>query len=358
MLSKRSVVYFAAVKDGEDDKYIRNAIRSLYEAAGIDKFIENKDLVAVKTHFGEKGNVTYLKPVYLRTLVDRIKKSGGRPYLTETSVLYKSQRSNALSHILLAFEHGFTFEAIGAPIIMSDGFLGNWEKEIEIGGEYYDKVCIAGDAIAPDKLFLVSHVTGHMISGMGAAFKNMGMGLSSRKGKLDQHSQVAPTIKAELCDFCKLCIKWCPEDAIIEQAEKAFIVAEKCIGCGECLTVCKPGAVTLRWDATSEILQKKMVEHAYGLYREKKDDLIYFNFMLNMTKDCDCMASKEKMVGDLGILVSHDPVAIEKATLDLTAKAYQKNIGQLAFPQHDPMIQINHAIKLGMGNPDYELVTV
>jgi uncharacterized protein len=358
MSLEETIVYYAPLTDGDDAKKVRQAIRSLYEAAGVDRFIQPKDTVAIKTHFGEKGNVTFLKPETIRTLVDAVKKSGGRPYLTETSVLYKSRRSNALDHILLAFEHGFTFERIGAPIIMSDGFLGNWEREIEIGGEFYDQVSVAGDIIAPDKLMLVSHVTGHLLSGMGGAFKNLGMGLSSRKGKLDQHSQVAPSVKTELCDFCGLCMKWCPEDAIIEQAEKAFIQADKCIGCGECLTVCKPGAVTFKWDATSEMLQKKMVEHACGVYREKKNELVFFNFLMNMTKDCDCMASKEKMIGDLGILVSYDPVAIEQATLDLTERSYQENISKLAFPELDPMIQVRHAIKMGMGNPQYRLVTV
>ncbi|MBU3915572.1 DUF362 domain-containing protein [bacterium] len=358
MSPKSSTVFFAALSDSASDESIMEKIRLLCDATGMDTFIKKKDLTAIKTHFGEKGNVTHINPAFIRVLVDRIKGSGGRPYLTETSVLYKSQRSNALSHILLAFEHGFTFENIGAPIIMSDGFLGNWEKEIKIGGEFYDSVSVAGDAISSDKLVMVSHVTGHMLSGMGATFKNMGMGLSSRKGKLNQHSNVAPKVNDEACEFCNLCIKWCPEDAVIKRNDKAYIIEEQCIGCGECLTVCKQGAVTFQWDSTSEILQKKMVEHAYGIFLEKQNAIVYFNFMINMTKDCDCMASKEKLVEDIGILASFDPVAIDKATLDLTKKAHHENIAELAYPQRDAMVQINHAIKLGMGNPEYKLIEI
>jgi len=353
-----SDVYFVATSENDPMSTIQEKIKSLYDKAGFGSFVQKNDIVSIKTHFGEKGNVTHLVPEQIRPIVDKVKESEGKPYLTETSVLYKSSRSNALDHINLAFEHGFTFEKVGAPIIMADGFLGNWEREILINGEFYEKVSIAGDAIAADKLIVVSHVTGHLVAGFGAALKNLGMGLSSRKGKLNQHSDVAPIVDAELCDFCKTCIKWCPENCIEVKAEKAFINEEKCIGCGECIAVCKQDAVKFKWDASSEMLQKKMVEHAFGIFTEMKDRIIYINFLTNMTKDCDCMKSKEKLIDDIGILASYDPVALEKASLDFTAKKNEDNLSKMSFPNHNPLVQINHAIKLGMGTQDYKIVEV
>ncbi|HNR88156.1 MAG TPA: DUF362 domain-containing protein [Spirochaetota bacterium] len=351
-------VFFIRVAEGEDDGAVERKIGRLYSSAGFDPFVAKGETVAVKTHFGEKGNTTHIRANHVRQIIKKIKAAGGKPYLTETSVLYKSKRSNALDHILLAIEHGFGYDKMGAPIIMADGFLGNWEREIEINGEYYTRVSVAGDALAPDKLFVVSHATGHLASGLGAALKNLGMGLSSRKGKLNQHSQAAPAVKPTACTLCRKCIRWCPAEAVVERDGKAFILTEKCIGCGECIAVCAFDAVGFEWDQTSEVLQKKMVEHACAICREKKDRIAYVTFLTSMTRDCDCMTSKTKLIDDIGIVASFDPVAIDTATLDLTARFAGENLSRLSYPQYDPLVQVRHAEKLGMGSMAYELVEV
>ena len=356
MNQNASDVFFIPVEDDEKPELLEQKTRRLFEAAGLNSIITPSKSVAIKTHFGEKGNRTYLKPEQIRPIVQLVKEAGGKPFLTETSVLYRGSRSNALDHILLAFEHGFTYENMGAPIIMADGFLGVWEREITINGDFYEKVGIAGDAIAPESLLIVSHATGHLLSGLGATIKNLGMGLSSRMGKLNQHSELAPKVDTALCDLCKTCIKWCPEDCILENDGAAFIQEEKCIGCGECLAVCKTGAVQFTWDASSENMQKKMVEHAYGVYLEKKESMAYMTYLTNMTKDCDCLKSKEKMIPDIGIAASFDPIALDMATLDLTQQRYQENLSKLAYPDRDPMVQIDHGVKLGMGSKEYRLV--
>lgn len=358
MADKPSDVYFIQVNDDESADAMEEKVNRLYDATSISSLIKESSIVSIKTHFGEKGNKTHLKPEQIKPFVNKVKMSGGKPFLTETSVLYKGSRSNALDHILLAFEHGFTFENMGAPIIMADGFLGVWEREITINGDYYEKVGIAGDAIAPDVLLIISHATGHVLSGLGAAIKNLGMGLSSRMGKLNQHSEVAPQVDKLECDFCKTCMKWCPENCIIEEGDVAYIVEEKCIGCGECIAVCKPGAVKFSWDASSESMQKKMVEHAFGVYCEKKDNMAFVNFLTNMTKDCDCMKSKEKMIPDIGILASFDPIALDMATIDLTSQRNQESLPKLAFPELNPYVQIDHAVKLGMGSREYNLIEI
>lgn len=353
----KSKVYFVGV--AENDTLLEAKIARIYSAAGFDAFVSQGETVAIKTHFGEKGNNTHISARHIRQIVDRVKAAGGRPYLTETSVLYRGRRSNALDHILLAFEHGFTYTAVGAPILMADGFLGNWQREVEINGEFYQSVPVAGDALVPDKLFVVSHATGHMITGMGAALKNLGMGLSSRKGKLNQHSQLSPKVKPQFCTNCGECYQWCPADAIEERDQQAFIVVEKCIGCGECLTVCHFEAIAVAWDASSEVLQKKMVEHALGVFKSKEGRIAFLTFLTSMTRDCDCVASSEKCIGDIGIVASFDPVALDMAALDITARrADGQTLAKLSYPQRDPMVQLAHASKLGMGSIDYDLVEV
>jgi len=312
--------------------------------------------VAIKTHFGEKGNETRVKPEYIKPVVDRLKTLGSKPYLTETSVLYKSERENALDHIMLAYDHGFTYENVGAPIIMSDGFLGNFEKELPVDGEYYQKVSVAGDVLAADSLIVVSHVTGHILAGFGAALKNLGMGLSSRKGKLNQHSQISPEVNPPGCTACKKCLRWCPNDAISMVSDKAWIDSDKCIGCGECITVCRFDAIQVSWNQASDIMQKKMVEHAAAIIREKEDKILYINLMVHMTQNCDCMVNKEPMIDDIGILASFDPVAIDQATLDLTQQANQDNISEMSYPDHDPLVQIEHAALMGIGSRKVELI--
>lgn len=351
-------VFFIPVQDDESPESIDLKVKHLFDKTEFHKLIKPSRSVAIKTHFGEKGNRTHLTADHIRPVVQKVKESGGKPYLTETSVLYKSSRSNALDHILLAFEHGFTYENVGAPIIMADGYRGVWERQITINGEFYETVGVAGDALAPSTLLIVSHATGHPVAGLGATIKNIGMGLSSRMGKLNQHSDLTPKVNTELCDLCKTCIKWCPENCILENEGVAFIQEEDCIGCGECLALCKSGAVEFSWSATSENLQKKMVEHAYGVFVEMKESMGYMTFLTNMTRECDCLKTKEKMVPDIGIMASMDPIALDMATLDMTQQRFQDNLSKLAFPDRDPLIQINHGVKLGMGSKEYKLVEI
>ncbi|MBN1949360.1 MAG: DUF362 domain-containing protein, partial [Candidatus Cloacimonetes bacterium] len=240
------------------------ALQRILEQADLQRFIQPRDKVAIKTHFGDVDNDTHIAPELIRPVADLVKKIGGLPFLTETSTLYSGPRQNAITHIELAYEHGFTFERTGVPIIMCDGLLGNAELEVSIPGQLYRKVNIARDAVLADALILLSHPTGHMVTGLGACLKNLGMGLSSRKGKMLQHSSIKPEINRDKCTFCGQCLIWCPEKAIIEQESKAFIVSNQCIGCGECLAVCKFNAVKYNFQVQSADIQQRMAEYALG----------------------------------------------------------------------------------------------
>jgi len=354
-----STVYFAPLPDGSSHSQQLEAMGRLYDACGAAAMFSEQDFVAIKVHVGEKGNTTHMKPHFAKFLVDRIKEKSGYPFLTETSTLYKGERENAVKHLMHAHQHGFGIEGVGAPFIMSDGILGNTECEVAIQGELYEKVKIAGEIISADTLFSIAHATGHIVSGFGTSIKTLGMGLASRKGKLRQHSEMRPEVDPERCRFCRKCIQWCPEAAIEEKDGKAFIVNGRCIGCGECLAVCRFDAVKFDWAVQSEHMQKSMAEHALGSIKNKKDRCCFFNLLIDMTKDCDCYGvPAEKLIPDIGILASRDPVAIDKATLDLTAKVHGKTLAELSYANQDGMIQLQHGEKVGLGSLDYDLITL
>lgn len=352
-------VYFLPLADGLSAGDQARAMGKLYEASGADSAVAGKDFVAIKLHVGEKKNTTHVKPELIKELVDRVKAKGGMPFLTETSTLYKGERENAVKHILHAHRHGFGIDQVGAPFIMADGLTGNTEQEVVIDGELHKSVKVAREITSADALLVVSHPTGHVAAGLGACIKNLGMGLASRMGKMRQHSAMLPEVIEDKCKYCQKCIKWCPQDAIIEKGGRAYIQTEKCIGCGECLAMCRFDAVKYDWGAESGFMQRSMAEHAYGVVKEKPGKCFYINVMIDMTKDCDCFnVAQPKLIPDIGLLASDDPVAIDKATLDLTAKSHGKTLAEISYGQHDAMIQIAHAAKIGMGTLEYELIQV
>jgi len=352
-------VYFVPIADGASAEIQAEAMQRIIAASGAMQALGASDLVAVKIHVGEKKNTTHVKPVVVRAVVDGIKKTGASAFLTETSTLYKGERENAVKHLLHAERHGFGIAQVGAPFIMADGLKGNTEMEVAVPGILHESVRVAREVVTADGLMVVSHPTGHIAAGIGACIKNLGMGLASRIGKMRQHSAMLPEINPKKCVFCKKCIQWCPEKAIVEKDGKAFILAETCIGCGECLAVCGFDAVKYDWDAESGYMQRSMAEHAYGAVIQKGEKAFYFNVLIDMTKDCDCFSVKqEKLIPDMGILASADPVAVDKATLDLTAAAHGKTLAELSYAHHDALIQVRHAQEIGMGSMDYELIKI
>jgi uncharacterized Fe-S center protein len=328
----------------------------MLEACGLSGVVAPRDRTAVKIHVGEKHNTTHVKPAIVRAVVEAVKRAGGSPFLTETSTLYKGERSNAIDHLRHAFAQGFTFEATGAPFIMADGLTGNSEVEIPIPGLLFDKVGIAREALLADSLVAVTHATGHLGNGLAAAIKNLGMGLASRMGKLRQHSALKPTVDPKACTFCAKCLQWCPAEAIVERGGKAFIVSEVCIGCGECLAVCRFDAVRHDWGPDIALLQRREAEHALGVIQGKRDKLLVLNYLTDMTKDCDCLArAQQRLQPDLGLLGCRDPVAIDQAALDLTRERFGSSLAQAGWPDVDATVQLEHGEKIGLGSRTYEL---
>ncbi|EKD40034.1 MAG: 4Fe-4S ferredoxin, iron-sulfur binding protein [uncultured bacterium] len=350
-------VYFIEAADNEQDEILCGRLKMLVEAENLLDCIADKDITAVKTHFGESQKLGYVRPLYLKMLGEGVKNRGGIPFLTETSTLYKGNRSNAIAHIAHAHSQGFDYASTGMPIIMADGLFGDEEETVPIQGKGYTSVHIAALFAKCNALVMVSHFTGHLAAGFGATLKNLGMGCASRKGKMEQHSTAKPKIIKKKCTACGTCVKWCPREAILLQDDEAAkIDSLRCIGCGECLAMCRFDAVKFDWGATYEELQKKVVEHAMGTCSLFRGKSLFINVLTRISKDCDCMGHTfKKITPDIGILVSRDPVALDAASLDLVEKRAGKTLAQLA---HDIpyRFQLDYAGELQFGSQDYELV--
>lgn len=352
-------VYLARVTDGSPPAQQAAALNKVMDACGFTNRLSRLDMVAVKVHVGEKNNATHMRPELAARAVNLVRAVGAQPFLTDTATLYRGERENAVKHALHAHAHGFSIEKTGAPFVAMDGLSGTDEVEVAITGELHDRVKVAGQALLADALVVISHATGHMGSGMGAAIKNVGMGLASRAGKMRQHSSITPEVNSERCENCGKCRQWCPADAIDEQEGVSYIHQQDCIGCGECIAVCRYGAVKFDYAIESPILQKSMAEHAAGVLGHFGDKAVFFNVMVDMTKECDCLNERqEKQFADVGILACDDIVAVDQATLDLSARAHGRDLAQQSFPKLDAGIQIRHAQKIGLGSRDYRLVEV
>ncbi|MBN2104544.1 DUF362 domain-containing protein [bacterium] len=354
----KAKVYYITMSGIERAGGVAKAIPGLLKSAGFQSKFQQRDLVAVKLHFGEKGNKPPIAPGWIRPVSDMIKSQGASPFLTDTCVLYRSQRDNAVKYLQLIQNFGFTPGKTGAPVIIADGLAGNDETEVDISGQLFNKVAIASVAAQASGLMVLSHVTGHLAAGMGAAIKNLGMGFASRKGKLRQHANMKPHISEALCTGCGVCLRWCPVDAISMHGNVAKIDSLKCIGCGECVTVCRYYAVKHDWQTAGPDLQKRMAEHALGVVIPKKGKTGFLNFLTSITKDCDCIGRNQTpIMPDIGILASDNPVAIDAASLDLIHQNAGTGLNNIAYPI-DPWVQIRHGEAIGLGTCRYDLIEV
>lgn len=354
-----SKVFFVPLDRKERDDIKAAKLIRLFDSAGLNRCVGKKELTAVKMHFGEKGNDTYVSPDLVRPIIKRLKELGTKPFLTDTCVLYKSQRDNAVDHLHLAQEHGFTIPKVGAPVVIADGITGGADKEVAIPGKIDKKVSIAGVALEANAIIVLTHVTGHLGTGIGGAIKNVGMGFASRKGKLRQHSVMKPQIKSKVCTGCSICVQWCPADAITMTNDIAHIDEKTCIGCAECLTVCRYNAVAYDWKVDESELQRRMAEHALGVVHGREKKIGYINFLVSITKDCDCWGERQPpLFPDIGVMASTDPVALDAASLNMILEKTGKELQAMSYPNIDPWIQVKYGEEIGLGTQSHELVVL
>ncbi len=353
-----STVYRVRAHADESDTALEQAMDALWDAASLGQILQPRDLTAIKLHVGEPGTPTFVRPAIARALARRVAEADAQPFLTDTAVLYRSPRDNAVGHAAVAQAHGFGLDAIGAPFVPADGLIGADEVELPVDGEHYDTVAIATGIVQARSMVVLTHATGHLGTGLGGTLKNLGMGCASRKAKLRQHHGHEPRIDPETCIACGECAEWCPEDAIIVDGSAA-IDGDACIGCGECIAVCRVGAVTFGWGIMGRELQERVAEHAAAIVRAKAGHVAYVTAVMSVTKDCDCLGlDQPPLVADQGLLASLDPVALDQATLDLIRREAGRTLESMSYPGADARDQLRHAEALGIGRREYELVEV
>jgi len=368
---KSPVFYTPARGNSRRNKFTR--LGELVERVGLAGRFDPGDLIAVKVHWGEPGNADFLSPVFTRQLVGVLTGAGTRPFVTDSNTLYRGGRHRAPENLEAAAANGFTQQTLGCPVIVADGLRGFDYREVPVAGRHVQSARVASAIAEADGLVVVSHVKGHMVFGFGGALKNLGMGCSAAAAKQFLHADVRPRVKSEDCVGCGHCAAHCAFDAIglvpgsRGKGRVARVDPDRCAGCGECLVVCPEEAIPIDWGDDYDGCQEKSAEYARAAVAGKESRTVYFNFVVSVTPDCDCCSwSDAPLVPDIGYLASHDPVAIDLASVELVN-------GFTGFPDRYPvpsgdhfrevhgvdwMVSLRHAAALGLGNLEYDLVEV
>ncbi|MDY0374284.1 MAG: DUF362 domain-containing protein [Desulfobacterium sp.] len=364
-----ATVYFTDFKANSRENLLEKLTRLLV-TAGLDKILDKNNLAAIKLHFGEMGNTAFIRPPYVRKIAGAIRERGALPFLTDANTLYAGTRSDSVSHIKTAVANGFSFSSMdNTPIVIADGLRGKSEIGVKVDLKHCKEVFIGQEIVAADALISVAHFKGHELSGFGGTLKNLGMGCASRRGKLEQHSNVSPKVKKKTCIGCGECADNCPADAITLAEGKATIDRKLCIGCGECIIRCPTKSINIQWNQAVPVFLEKMMEYTKGVVAGKENKTLFINFIADISPACDCLPYNDApIVRDIGIVASTDPVAIDQASVDLVNKQqgftntclkHNKAPGEDKFkglyPDVDWEIQLAYAEEIGLGSRKYEL---
>lgn len=367
-----SKVYFSDLRSSMK-RNLLTKLGELLDKAGLEDIISSRDLVALKLHFGEKGNTAFIRPVFIRHIVDHLQSLGAFPFLTDANTLYAGTRGNSVSHLKTAIENGFAYSVVNAPVIIADGLRGAAYASVPIKQKHVETAYIGREIVDADALISIAHFKGHELSGFGGAIKNVGMGCAARKGKLQQHSDLSPKVKAKKCIGCGECVAHCSQEAIsLADEKKAVINPHKCVGCGECILICPNGAIDIQWSNDIAIFQEKMAEYTLAALKNKAQKSLFVNFITQVSPACDCYGHNDApIVPDIGIVASTDPVAVDQASVDLVNRhvpaegscvSGRVKTGEdkfrAVYPKIDWGIQLDHAEKIGLGSRKYELISV
>ena len=350
-------------------------LQRLCRRAGIGNIDFEGKFVAIKMHFGELGNFSYLRPNYVKAVADLIRELGGRPFLTDCSTLYPGSRKNAVDHLYNAEVNGFNSVTTGCYVIIADGLKGLDEAEVTVPNGEYCRTALIGRALYDaDVIVSLSHFKGHELTGFGGAVKNIGMGGGSRAGKMMQHNDGKPAVDPELCRGCRRCARECGSDAISYESGKAVINTEICKGCGRCIGACAFDAIHATDDSAVESLCCKMAEYAAAVVSGKP--AFHVSLIMDVSPNCDCHGENDApILPNLGMLASFDPVALDQACADLCLAAEPIRNSQLGDNlaadgphHHDHFIDnhpdsrweetLAHGEKIGMGTREYGLIRI
>lgn len=367
---EKSKVYFTDMHTTMKEN-LQQKLARLIRTAGIGQIDFEKKYASIKIHFGEPGNLAYLRPNYAKTVVDIVKELGGKPFLTDCNTLYVGGRKNALDHLDSAYVNGFSPFSIGCHVLIGDGLKGTDEVLVPVEDGEYVKEAKIGQAIMDADIFIsLNHFKGHELAGFGGAIKNIGMGCGSRAGKMEMHSSGKPHVSHDHCVGCGTCAKICAHSAITLTERKASINHEHCVGCGRCIGVCPMDAVLPASDESNEILNKKMVEYTWAVLQGRPH--FHISLVIDVSPYCDCHAENDvPIVPNIGMFASFDPVALDVACADAVnrqpvmagsileqrAREHNDHFTDVS-PNTDWKVAIDHALKMGLGSKEYELITI
>ena len=375
---EKSTVYFTTFKTTYNENLIQKLHR-LMKQAGFENIDFKDKFAAIKIHFGEYGNLAFLRPNYAKVVADYVKELGGKPFLTDCNTLYVGSRKNALDHLDTAYVNGFSPLHTGCHVIIGDGLKGTDEALVLINGEYVKEAKI-GQAIMDADIFIsLTHFKGHEMAGFGGAIKNIGMGCGSRAGKMEQHCDGKPSVNSETCVGCGACYRICAHQAPEINDKKAVINHDKCVGCGRCLAVCPKDAISADFSDSIAMLNYKMAEYSLAVCKDRP--CFHISLICDVSPNCDCHAENDiPIIPNVGMLASFDPVALDQACADLcnqmpvtSGSILDDNCKnchdhdhehehhdhfQMTHPDTEWESCLAHAQKIGLGSREYELKTI
>ena len=371
----QSPVYFTTFKATTSENLLQKLHR-LMKAAGFENIDFDGKFAAIKIHFGEYGNLSFLRPNYAKVVADYVKELGGKPFLTDCNTLYVGSRKNALDHIDTAYVNGFSPLQTGCHVIIADGLKGNDETLVPINCKYVKEAKIGRAIMDADIVISLTHFKGHELTGFGGALKNLGMGSGSRAGKMDQHSDGKPSVDQSLCVGCGACRRVCQQEAPVITNGKASIDLDKCAGCGRCLAICPKDAISAMNDNSIEVLDYKIAEYSWAVCKDRPN--FHVSLICDVSPNCDCHSENDiPIIPNVGMLASFDPVALDQACADLVNKQpvmagsilddNVKEFGDkdddhdhfhMTHPETEWKACLAHAEEIGLGSRDYELFTI
>ncbi len=367
-----SKVYFADLR-ADVHENLQQKLTRLMKTAGMGDIDFRDKFVAIKLHFGEPGNLAFLRPNWARTVADFVKERGGKPFLTDCNTLYVGGRKNALDHMDSAMLNGFNPMTTGCQIIIADGLKGSDEVEVPVvGGEYVKNAKIGRAVMDADVFISLTHFKGHEEAGFGGCLKNIGMGCGSRAGKMEQHNAGKPHVAEKHCIGCGQCRKICAHGAPIIENGKAHIDHDKCVGCGRCIAVCPKDAVRIDWDESTTNLNCKIAEYTKAVVDGRP--CFHISLVIDVSPNCDCRPENDMaIVPNVGMFASFDPVALDMACVDAVnaqtplrgsaaddahAKAHVHDHFQRLHPDTNWRSCLEHGEKIGIGTREYELIKI
>lgn len=346
-------------------------LKRLIKTAGMADNIDFQNkYTAIKMHFGELGNLSFLRPNYAKVVADLVKSQGGKPFLTDCNTLYVGSRKNALDHLDTACENGFSPFSTGCHVLIADGLKGTDELLVPVDGDYVKEAKIGRAIMDADIFISLTHFKGHESTGFGGTLKNIGMGCGSRAGKMEMHNAGKPHVITENCISCHACAKNCAHDAISFPEKKAFINHDRCVGCGRCIGVCPVDAVETDNDESNDILNCKIAEYSKAVLKDRPS--FHISLVMDVSPYCDCHPENDiPIIPDVGMFASFDPIALDAACADAVNRqpaAPGSLLEKHGSHHHDHFTDthpdtnwksaIAHGVKIGLGNDEYELIKI